>query len=245
MKQLLLGMLLKQNELNILTIGQDWKERKDINFYRAIWVETAELMECFNWKWWKEQRTDYTNAVMELTDIWHFGMSQALPVNNAEGYAEWLERFLTNPDTNLDGLPYTTVELLDRLAAKAAGGVFSVQTFFEVCHRLDFSVQDLYKLYMGKYVLNEFRQEHGYKEGLYVKNWANQGEGKTEDNAYLQSIVATMDAEQSEFAENLYALLEQKYSQILVAQPEMRKKVNGSAPDSWSHLKGSAEGKKD
>jgi hypothetical protein len=45
---------------------------------------------------------------------------------------------------------------------------------------------ELYKLYMGKLVLNIFRQEHGYSDGTYVKFW---GDG-LEDNQVLEKIMS-------------------------------------------------------
>jgi hypothetical protein len=45
---------------------------------------------------------------------------------------------------------------------------------------------ELYKLYMGKLVLNIFRQEHGYSDGTYVKFWKD----GLEDNQVLEKIMA-------------------------------------------------------
>ena len=45
---------------------------------------------------------------------------------------------------------------------------------------------ELYELYIGKNILNKFRQNHGYKEGSYIKEW----NGK-EDNVVMQEILAS------------------------------------------------------
>jgi hypothetical protein len=45
---------------------------------------------------------------------------------------------------------------------------------------------ELYELYMGKLVLNIFRQEHGYSDGTYIKFW---GDG-LEDNQVLEKIIS-------------------------------------------------------
>lgn len=47
------------------------------------------------------------------------------------------------------------------------------------------NLQTLYTLYIGKNILNSFRQDHGYKEGTYIKTW----NGK-EDNVVMQDIMA-------------------------------------------------------
>ena len=39
----------------------------------------------------------------------------------------------------------------------------------------------LYRLYVGKNILNQFRQDHGYKEGNYIKVWNGE-----EDNVVMK-----------------------------------------------------------
>jgi hypothetical protein len=46
------------------------------------------------------------------------------------------------------------------------------------------NLESLYQLYVGKNILNQFRQDHGYKEGTYKKLW----EGR-EDNVVMQGIL--------------------------------------------------------
>ena len=47
-------------------------------YYRAIWVECAELLDHFGWKWWKHQRPDLDQVKLEIVDIWHFGLSELI-----------------------------------------------------------------------------------------------------------------------------------------------------------------------
>ena len=55
--------------------GADWMSRGR-EWYRAIWIECAELMEHYGgWKWWKHSRPDFAQVVLEIVDIWHFGLS--------------------------------------------------------------------------------------------------------------------------------------------------------------------------
>ena len=55
-------------------------------------------------------------------------------------------------------------------------------------------------------MLNTFRQDHGYKDGGYVKIWSGR-----EDNEWLAEIGATMEASSESFPTDLYAKLSQGY----------------------------------
>jgi predicted nucleic acid-binding protein len=52
-------------------------------------------------------------------------------------------------------------------------------------------------------MLNRFRQDHGYKEGSYIKIWKNR-----EDNVVMQEI---LEENQSITPEMLYQKLEEAY----------------------------------
>ncbi len=72
---------------------------------------------------------------------------------------------------------------------------------------LDF--EGLYCGYVGKNVLNFFRQDHGYKDGSYIKNWSGR-----EDNEHLVELVADLDASSESFKEDLYQGLAQRYREL-------------------------------
>ena len=59
-----------------------------------------------------------------------------------------------------------------------------MEAFINVAMQSGLNLDSLYKLYVGKNILNQFRQDHGYKEGTYMKIW----NGK-EDNVTMQSIL--------------------------------------------------------
>jgi hypothetical protein len=74
----MLKCLQLQDEIN-KRINKKWtKERTEEDFFRAIWLETAELMEELPWKWWKRVETDYDNLQIEVVDIFHFLLSLIL-----------------------------------------------------------------------------------------------------------------------------------------------------------------------
>ena len=57
-------------------------------------------------------------------------------------------------------------------------------------------LNELYRQYIGKNTLNFFRQDHGYKEGTYIKVW----HGK-EDNEVLANLVNVLDVSAEDFQE--------------------------------------------
>ena len=59
-----------------------------------------------------------------------------------------------------------------------------LEQFWECVDAVGLGLDDLYRLYIGKNALNQFRQRHGYKESTYKKIW----NGK-EDNVVMQEIL--------------------------------------------------------
>ena len=76
MKQQLATMLELQNNMNT-KVHANWREQQ-FEWYRAIWIECAELLDHYGWKWWKKQTPDVDQIALELVDIWHFGLSLLL-----------------------------------------------------------------------------------------------------------------------------------------------------------------------
>jgi hypothetical protein len=54
--------------------------------------------------------------------------------------------------------------------------------------------------------LNFFRQDHGYKEGSYIKIW----DGR-EDNEHLVEVLNTTDSDLENYADALYSGLQSRY----------------------------------
>jgi len=66
--------------------------------------------------------------------------------------------------------------------------------------------EELFKSYVGKNTLNFFRQDKGYKEGTYIKEW----DGR-EDNEVLVEILNKLDSEEENFRHQLYQELADNY----------------------------------
>lgn len=86
-KETLREMILNQYNLNSNISGEGWvfglaKTGKQINWARAIMLEGAELIDSYPWKHWKniDDKADYANIKIELSDIWHFIMSYQIHI---------------------------------------------------------------------------------------------------------------------------------------------------------------------
>ena len=69
-------MLTMQDAMNS-RVSDTWREN-GYEWYRAIWVECAEMLDHHGWKWWKHQEIDIAQVQLELVDIFHFGLSLRL-----------------------------------------------------------------------------------------------------------------------------------------------------------------------
>ena len=69
-------MLTMQDAMNT-RVSDTWQEN-GYEWYRAIWVECAEMLDHHGWKWWKHQEIDIAQVQLELVDIFHFGLSLRL-----------------------------------------------------------------------------------------------------------------------------------------------------------------------
>lgn len=184
-------------------VNPDWRNAGNA-WYRAIWVECAELLDHYGWKWWKKQEPDMAQVHLELIDIWHFGLSNLLEEMPKEKIVAGISKFLSEEQAPLerefkDNLEFYTLATLSMKA-------FNATMFLQLCDQVGLSFDDLYKGYVGKNVLNFFRQDHGYKEGSYRKNWYD---GR-EDNAHLIEIL-----DKTQDKDEIYHSLEQRYAVVV------------------------------
>jgi hypothetical protein len=82
--------------------------------------------------------------------------------------------------------------------------------FFQALATMAMDVPELYSRYIVKNQLNTFRQEHGYKNGSYIKMWTDAKGNSVEDNVVAFNIV---DENPSISPEELYIKLEAAYSE--------------------------------
>jgi len=203
MKDKILIMLDLQDAMNT-KVNNDWVNQ-NFSWYRAIWVESAELLDHYGWKWWKKQALDTEQVKLELVDIWHFGLSILLlgsedRKNIASDIAEKLSNGKPSGDFRLDLEAFT----LSTLKTKG----FDIKGFSALMSGIDLTFEDLYVSYISKNVLNFFRQDNGYQDGSYKKVWS----GK-EDNEHLVELVGDLDKNSKTFKDNLYNSLQVRYTQ--------------------------------
>ena len=205
MKQALTNMLTMQHNMNT-RVHEDWI-RQEFAWYRAIWIECGELIEHYGYKWWKKQAPDLPQVQLEAIDIWHFGMSALFRSGKSiEILAGEIEDELRDHRPSGLGVREST-EALALYSLKTHS--FSPGLFWDLMIAAEMDFDGLYTAYIGKNVLNFFRQDHGYKDGSYIKQW----DGR-EDNEHLVDLLADLDHQADDFSEQVYAALESRYRQI-------------------------------
>ena len=199
---MLATMAAMQEEHNI-QVHQNWRE-EGYEYYRAIWVECAEMLDHFGWKWWKKQGPDMDQVKLELVDIWHFALSELIRSKSLEeGLAVRLANIrAAEPD------PELFRRAIESLAASSLNSrSFEMDCFVDAMRSLPMELDELFELYIGKNILNRFRQNHGYKEGTYRKEWSGR-----EDNEHLIEALNTLQVEPDQVPDVLYQELERRYA---------------------------------
>ena len=205
MNSKILLMLQLQNQLNDATNGEKWtegltKNGKQIDWKRCIYMECAEMIDSFSWKHWKNiaAQPDWENMQIEVVDVWHFIMSLAI-----EEYSRDLKGGIEDIALNISEL--SSFESIDTKNSNFASQdivIAKVENmirmslskedynleklmaeFFDLVLLSGLDLDSLYTLYVGKNILNQFRQDNGYKEGSYIKEWAG-----VEDNVVMQKV---------------------------------------------------------
>ncbi len=226
-KEMLKAMFQMQQKLNDETNGKGWesgytKQGKIISWKRCIYMECAELIDSFAWKHWKdiEAEPNWANIHIEIIDIWHFVMSLALEqyhnqklggIDDIVSYIldnKSFKMFCKEPVDIKNAEEMEIINQIERIIHITSGthrDVFEkiISEYFTVAHNCGLNLNSLYKVYIGKNVLNGFRQDNGYKEGSYEKSW-----GGVEDNVVLNEI---LEKDNTITPRQLYIELEKEY----------------------------------
>lgn len=206
MKQALINMLTMQDKMNH-RVHDNWVAQ-NFEWYRAIWLECGELVEHYGYKWWKKQEADMEQVQLEVIDIWHFGLSALFRGGKS------IEQIATEIDDELTGHQGSGLDVRESTEALALHSLqtkgFSPSRFWDLMLAAGLDFESLYSAYVGKNVLNFFRQDNGYKDGSYIKNWAGR-----EDNEHLVELVSPLDKDAEDFAEQVYSALESRYRELV------------------------------
>lgn len=175
-----------QNTFNSV-VNPEWR-KAGYNWRRAMWIETAELIDHLGYKWWKniDAQWDHKQALLEVVDIFHFLLSEAM-LENKKGTDlfhayKWATHHYYAPTKELK------IKQCEEFVAACLDGSSVITTFFQVMLSLEVTVDELTKYYLGKNALNKFRQDNGYKQGTYQKQWMFNSE-LVEDNKVLEHIL--------------------------------------------------------
>ena len=202
MEQQIITMLELQDEMNE-KVHPEWR-KQNFAWYRAIWIESAELMDHYGWKWWKKQSPDKHQITLELVDIWHFGLSLSLIEHNS--ISQSAHRLKQDLDSSLSSGEFRK-DIEDFAAHTLKTKRFDARRFGRLMNDIEMTFESLYVSYVGKNVLNFFRQDHGYQNGTYRKTW-----GGKEDNEILVEIIERLDPASSSFRTDLYGLMQNEYA---------------------------------
>lgn len=209
-------MIEMQDKLN-RKVDENWTEA-GFEWGRAVWIECAELMDHIGWKWWSRQEPDMAQARMEVVDIWHFVLSGYIA--NRAGLPHWnMADAMAKRAENWHGWDSPPghrqiLEAVETMAHRFSDPRSDVVPgmLFLAMTAIGMTWDDLHRGYLGKNVLNAFRQDNGYSDGTYRKTWHGE-----EDNVHLDRILDGMgDAVYGrDAADSITKLLSEKYRQVL------------------------------
>jgi dimeric dUTPase (all-alpha-NTP-PPase superfamily) len=194
-------MLTMQDAMNS-RVSETWRSN-GYEWYRAIWVECAEMLDHHGWKWWKHQEIDIAQVQLELVDIFHFGLSLRLMTGES---VEQISRELARELHQGTGEDDFKIALENLASSAVSHKAFNAKSLADCMSLMNMDLDELFRQYVGKNTLNFFRQDHGYKDGSYIKIWHGE-----EDNEVLANLVNTLDASADDFQKQLYAALKEKY----------------------------------
>lgn len=221
-------MFILQQQLNDETNGVGWesgytKNNKLINWKRCIYMECAELIDSFAWKHWKSinEPTNWENVKVEVVDIWHFVMSLVLEhyMNNNLGNIDQIandvsstrgfQAFCKESYGGGEEESLEIVNMVEKMIHKTSGfeaNLFDelLNLYFTLALKCGINLQELYRFYVAKNVLNRFRQNNGYKEGKYIKVWNG-----IEDNEVMLGLLRG----ENKSVDELYESLQKAYKE--------------------------------
>jgi len=124
-------------------------------------------------------------------------------------YYKFKNSFESFPEISMNRIQEYTEELVREALTSHQS---MVHRFMMLCGAIgsQMNIDGIYKLYMGKNVLNKFRQDNGYKQKTYQKIWNGQ-----EDNVYLMDIIRQILPTNEVFEDLVYECLNEKYKKVI------------------------------
>jgi dimeric dUTPase (all-alpha-NTP-PPase superfamily) len=249
-KEIFLGMLSNQEKLNNTAYDTKWLEfgtSKKFDYSLAAIQELAEFNDSYGYSWWsKNFKQDLSNCKVELVDVLHFVLSQAMIVaapsatyetlmvevsasDMVAGYGQSTWYLISAKNTSPEA---STLYLSKKLMHLLCSSTFDVQsmwsTFFALSSSIGMEVPELNARYMAKSALNAFRQQKGYRIGIVeYGNHADVAAGKylklwdgaKEDNAFVAEWLDSFDNSWPS-TEEIRNFIEQTYQEKLAKMPK-------------------------
>ena len=199
-------------------VAEDYLD-KNFNWNSAIIAESGELLDSLGYKWWKKQEPDMENVKVEAIDLLHFVISDILQLNynyeeslEASFIDETISEFEENFTSDIYEKEFEDEDLFGLVNILNYNEIPRFATLKIMFKKLDMSNEDVYIAYITKNCLNKFRQNNGYKDGSYIKNWNGR-----EDNIVAFEIANEWGADEELF-EQLYLDLETYYKEEVLKQ---------------------------
>jgi len=195
----LLQLMVMQDRNNKIQHKEEWAacrsvERPD---HRAAFLELCEGFEHIGWgQWWKKAPEVTEHAFksyqVELIDVLHFTFSMLIRDPSVTDYNAFFETVFTqlneaseslaesfekNPvailhsamDMLVANLALQPIGIIERTDEESLLEVFN--GLFYIMNLSNMTIDDVFKMYVGKNILNGLRGQNGYKKGHYIKNW--------------------------------------------------------------------------
>ena len=201
-------------------VAEDYLD-KNFNWNSAIIAESGELLDSLGYKWWKKQEPDIENVKVEAIDLLHFVISDILQLNYnyeesliASFIDETISEFEESFTSDIYEKEFEDEDLFGLVNILNYNEIPRFATLKIIFKKLDMSNEDVYIAYITKNCLNKFRQDNGYKDGSYIKNWNGR-----EDNIVAFEIANEWGADEELF-EQLYLDLETYYKEEVLEKQE-------------------------
>jgi len=197
------ALLEMQNRINSI-VNPDWIHI-DYAYSRAIFMEIAEAIDHYGWKWWTKQQCSISQVHIELIDALHFCLSYEISQSkgNLDACAKGLLESLTLKNITE---PTSLLELLELICVRALSKKSIFRYIYEALSLSGIRTwNEIIDLYVKKNSLSLYRLENGYINGTYNKIW----HGK-EDNIYLEELPQLTE----EDTKNTHAKLYKKIQSI-------------------------------
>lgn len=249
-QEIFLGMLHNQETLNTTAYDSKWLEfgaSKKFDYSLAAVQELAEFNDSYGYSWWsKNFKQDLSNCKVELVDVLHFILSQALVVvfprtdtilttitlcadHMEMGHDEshWYEASARNA-SQANVTLHLSKKLMHHLCSSAESLPGMWATFFALCHSIGMEVEELNARYMAKSALNAFRQQNGYRTGIVeygnhddvaAGKYLKLWDGAKEDNAFVAEWLDSFDKSWPS-TDEIRNFIEQTYQEKLARMPK-------------------------